>query len=209
MRDAEVHLLWARIRPWGRGTDGAVARDLDEAARHDPGALEARYVRGKLYFDTGHEEDAARELDAALEARPDEPRYLYARLLTGARRSAPDEKARELVDRLAQAARSAAELRMVAEQYALAGNRTDEALVFAERAIRADPACWLCEKTRSRVLFLGRRYDEAVRAADRGLTLVPEGEPAESLRVERAFFARLRDMERLPPREPGALQPGP
>jgi tetratricopeptide (TPR) repeat protein len=199
MSDAEVHLLWARIRPWGRGTERAVAQDLEEATRRDPGASEARYVRGKLYLDTGREEDAARELDAALEARPDEPRYLYARLLVGARLPAPDEKAGALVDRLARAARSAAQLSMVAERYGLAGHRTNEALVFAERAIRADPTCWRCEKTRSQILFLGRRYDEAVRAADRSLTLVPEGEPAEWLRGERAFFARLRDLERLAP----------
>jgi len=191
MSDAEVHLLWARIRPWRGDTEGAVARDLNEAVRRDPGAPEARYVRGKLYLDTGHDEDAARELDTALAARPDEPRFLYARLLTNAQRPAPDDRAHDLVDRLARTARSAAELSMVAELYGLAGDRADEALVFAERAIRADPTCWRCEKARSRILFLGQRYDEAVRAADRGLALVPEGAPAAWLREERAFFERL------------------
>ena len=80
---------------------------------------------------------------------------------------------------------------MVAELYGIAGDRADEALVFAERAIRADPTCWRCEKARSRILFLGQRYDEAVQAADCGLALVPEGAPAAWLREERAFFERL------------------
>jgi tetratricopeptide (TPR) repeat protein len=196
MSDAEVHLLWARIRPWGSGTEAAVTRDLDEAVHRGPAAPEARYVRGKLDFDTGHEEAAARELDAALQARPNEPRYLYARLVVSTERSTPDEGTQELVERLARAAGSAPELDMVAGRYGLAGNRADEALAFAVKAIRADPTCWRCERTRSRILFLGQRYDEAVRAADRGLALVPEGETASSLRAERAFFARLRDTDR-------------
>jgi tetratricopeptide (TPR) repeat protein len=199
LRDAAVHLLWARLRPWGRETEEAVARDLSEALAQDPSAPEVRYVRGKLYLDAGRDRDAARELDAALGARPDEPRYLYARILVDTPDPAPDGPAAELVARLARVAGTAAQLGLVAERYGLAEGRVNEALLFAERALVVDPVCWQCEKIRSRILFLGQRYDEAVRAADRSLALAPDGQPAAGLRGERDLFARLRDTARLRP----------
>ena len=96
-------------------------------------------------------------------------------------------------------AKSSTQLGLLADEYGVGCDRVNEGLLFAERALRADPMCWWCEKTRSRILFRGRRYAEAVAAADRALALVPDGEPAKGLRSERAFLARLRDAERSQP----------
>jgi tetratricopeptide (TPR) repeat protein len=191
MHDANVHLLFARLRPWGARTEDAVVRDVDEALRAEPGSPEAHYMRARLDAEQGRDEDAARQLDAALAARPDEPRYLYARLAV---RSAPlDDRTRALLDRLSRVATSAAEWSLVADAYGVELGRIHQGLVFAERALAADPICWRCEKVRSRILFRGGRYAEAVAAADRALALAPEGEPASGLRSERDFLARLRD----------------
>ena len=197
MRDAGVHLLWARLRPRGRRSEAAALGDLDEAIAREPGSAEARYVRARFYLAEGRDEDAARELDAALADRPEDPRYLYARLVVGVPSAAPGTPSTgALLERLSQVGTSATQLDLVAGEYGVNRGRIHEGLLFAERALRADPMCWWCEKTRSRILFAERKYTEAVVAADHAIVLAPDGETARGLRSEREFVARLRDADR-------------
>jgi hypothetical protein len=195
MRDADVHLLWARLRPWA-GRAEAIRADLDEALAREPSFAEAHALYAQLLLSQGRESDAVRELDDAIAARPHDPRLLYARLRARPPRAPVDDRTRALLDRLAEVARSAAELGFLANAYGVGLEREHLGLVFAERALAADPMCWECEKTRSRIFFGGGRYAEALVAADRALALAPDGAPASGLRSERDFLARLRDADR-------------
>jgi hypothetical protein len=196
MRDADVHLLWARLRPWAGRAEVAVRADLDEALAREPSLAEAHALYAQLLLAQGRESDAVRELDLAILARPHDPRLLYARLRARPPRAPVDDRTHALLDRLAGVARSATELAFLANAYGVGLERAHLGLVFADRALAADPMCWECEKTRSRIFFGGGRYAEALVAADRALALAPDGAPASGLRSERDFLARLRDADR-------------
>jgi tetratricopeptide (TPR) repeat protein len=196
MRDADVHLLWARLRPWAGRAEATIRADLDEALAREPSFAEAHALYAQLLLSQGRENDAVRELDLAIANRPHDPRLLYARLRARPPRAPVDDRTRALIDRLADVARSATELGFLANAYGVGLERQHLGLVFAERALAADPMCWECEKIRSRIFFGGGRYAEALVAADRALALAPDGAPASGLKSERDFLARLRDADR-------------
>lgn len=127
-------------------------------------------------------DEAARELDAALTARPDEPRYLLAqiRLLQAqsrASKASPEATTqavpRALVDRLARTAVSAVQLAEVSE-WRRRQDGPSKGLPFAEGAIHTDPTCWSCQEEYAHALFDHLRPDEALAAIDRAIALMPE-----------------------------------
>jgi tetratricopeptide (TPR) repeat protein len=202
LSDPEVHLLWARLLPWKPATADRVRAELDEALRKEPGSPEVHFERSLFFTFTERLDDAQQELTAALQMRPDEPRYLFGQILLLRTRAALGagggraEIPKELFDRLARVASSATELNEVAWSLATHG-RADEALPYSERAIRLDPLCWNCQDTQAFVLFEKGRLEEALRASDRAVSILPEKVEAPGIRalhrrIEEALLAERR-----------------
>ncbi|WP_437901431.1 tetratricopeptide repeat protein [Sorangium sp. So ce124] len=193
MNDAEVHVLWARLKSWDGDERAWAAAHLEEALAHEPNNAEARLWRGRLWTAEGRLREAEQELTVALAARPMDPRYLLAmgrllytlashRVITtldAMGRAAP------LVDRLSRAASTAAQLDFVA-RYRIEHRELDEAQTFIRRALKTDPGCASCYDTYGMLLLMQGRVTEAISAAGHALDLVPEG--SESPVIE----ARLR-----------------
>ncbi len=76
MSEAEVHLLWARLRPWGGEASDQAAKDIDAALAAEPASAEVRFWRGVFRAKQGRFRDAQDDFAAALASAPDEPRYL-------------------------------------------------------------------------------------------------------------------------------------
>ena len=187
MSDAEVHLLWARLLPWEKGSADRARRELDEALASEPGSPEVRYRRGLFFINEARLDEAGHDLEAALAARPDEPRYLLGRLAWYDARAqvAGGTIPSELVDRLARTATSAAQLREAALHVSELG-RAEEGLRLIERAIAVDPLCWQCQMTRAGTLATAGRFGEARAAMDRTIALLPEHAAA----AEKVFALR-------------------
>ncbi|AUX33567.1 MULTISPECIES: lipopolysaccharide assembly protein LapB [Sorangium] len=193
MSDAEVHVLWARLKRWQRHERAWAAAHLEKALAHEPGNPEVRFWRGRLWTVEARLTEAEQELAAALAARPTDPRYLMANLmflstLWRSHAITTDEameRAAPLVDRLSRTASTAAQLNGVA-RYRIAFRELDEAQTFVKRALKTDPSCASCYDTYGILLVLQGRVTEAISAASRALDLLPEG-------VENPFIeARLR-----------------
>jgi hypothetical protein len=126
-------------------------------------------------------EDADRLFRAALAQDPDNPGYQLAllalRLGGGADErwleAREDADTTQAMDRLTKVAHTATELVTVAT-YRLLQNRPEVALPLAERAVHADPDCWLCFHANALAAY---RTGDAPRA----------------LALERDAFARLSD----------------
>lgn len=182
--------------------DSGPHRGGPRQSRRGPGARaelpEARFRRAIFLLHEARPDDAERDLDAALAARPAEPAYLAGRLLAyEARASATGREPttadlqRELVERLARVATSARELNIIADYHASARD-PGRGLPFSERAIKANPLCWTCQQTYAVLLYeLGRGAD-ADAANDRASALLPEGMRAEKLLVFHSRLAKAR-----------------
>ena len=70
--------------------------------------------------------------------------------------------------------KTGAELNTVADYHERQG-RWDEALAFAQRAVKADPTCWACFSSLGEILFEKQQYQDAVRAQTIALSLLPDG----------------------------------
>jgi tetratricopeptide (TPR) repeat protein len=205
MSDAEVHLLWARLLPWEKGSMGRVGQQLDEASASDPASPEVRYLRAIFFLHEDRLDEAGREIDGALAAHPDEPRYLLARVAWYEQRGGakPGRAPADLVDHLARTAVSAYQLRAAASHQ----RRSEDGLRLIDRALTADPLCWPCLRTRALMLATAGRIDEALVAADRVTVLLPDGAPAEIIvklrqEIERARSAAKREAEGAPSAAP-------
>lgn len=192
MSVADVHLLWARLLPWDKDGLPRVRKELDAAVAADPTSPEVRLRTAKYLFVEKDLAGAKRELDAALDKAPEDPRALWA--LTawyresvvasgGTPKEVNDAPPAALVERLARTARSARQMDAVAWYYALHG-RADDALALSLRSLRADPLCWGCQDTQAMILLAKGRLDEAMIALDRALTLIPEGMVTSPVMVE-------------------------
>ncbi|XXY12319.1 tetratricopeptide repeat protein [Sorangium sp. So ce216] len=182
MSDAEVHVLWARLKRWEGHERAWAAAHIEEALAHDPNNPEVRFWRGRLRIAEARLREAEQELTAALAARPADPRYLLAmgrllytlashRVITtldAMGRAAP------LVDRLGRTASTAAQLNLVA-RYRLEHREFDEAQTFVKRALQTDPSCASCYDTYGMLLLEQGRVMEAISAESHALDLLPEG----------------------------------
>ena len=161
LSDAEVHLLWARLRPWSsREQIVEAGADLKAALAHGPATAEARYWMSLYHRKWRRFEEAERELRAALAERRSEPRYLHAlAVLLHERKSgsaaAPDgERAAEqlasVVSLLERLPASPEALSFVARCHAERGE-LEAAAAVARRAVQLGPDCWECADTLARL----------------------------------------------------------
>ncbi|MEP7123415.1 MAG: hypothetical protein ABJE95_20985 [Byssovorax sp.] len=213
MSDAEVHLLWARLRPWNQAMAAAVEQEIEEARLGDPSSPEIHFRRATFRLQRADFDGARRDLDFALAARPEEPRYLYGLLLWSRWRAqlsrasgAPPPPTDEIAGRLARFASSPMQLDSLASRYAALG-RTSDAYAFAERAIALDPLCSACQDTYSLVLLQAGRLDQALAASRRALSLVPEDRP--SAREITAHGKRIEEARAALRARTPAASPGP
>ncbi|WP_438002736.1 tetratricopeptide repeat protein [Sorangium sp. So ce321] len=182
MSDAEVHVLWARLKMWEGNERAWAAAHLEEALTHEPNNPEVRFWRGRLRIAEARFEEAEQELTAALAVRPADPRYLLAMVrflytlashrvittLDAMRRAAP------LVDRLGRTASTAAQLNLMA-RYRLEHREFDEAQTYVKRALQTDPSCASCYDTYGMLLLVQGRVMDAISAGSHALDLLPEG----------------------------------
>lgn len=212
MSDAEVHLLWARLRPWNQASTRAVEQELEEAHARNPASPEAYFRRATFRLQLADFDGARRDFALALAARPDEPRYLYGLLLwciwkadrsRASGGAAPETD--EVAGRLARFAKTPAQLDLIASYYA-SHQRTSDAFAFAERAVSLDPTCSACQDTYSVVLLQAGQLDQALAASKRALALLPEDKPsAKKINAHRQMIEKAKAA--LPVRAP-LSQPG-
>lgn len=184
MEPAEVHVLWARLRPWS-GPHLEMARaDLETAVTLAPHSAEPNFWGGLLRARSGDFAGAERSIEAALAASPDSGRYLQGLALVRSQRAegkAPGsedvKRADDTMARLAKVASSGSELNTVAS-YQADRRRWDEALAFAQRAVKADPTCSQCFSTLALALFTNLKFGDAVAAQLMAISLLPDGMPA-------------------------------
>jgi len=150
LSDGEVHLLWARVRPWdSRENIVRAGADLAEAVAAAPLSTETRYWRA-LYHQRWRRFDAAEaDLKTALVVAPRDAKLWLALAALRASRAVEDPRwlpaAVDAVARLAPLARTPRALDFVARF--LADRDPPAALRFAHRAAATDPGCWDCRDT--------------------------------------------------------------
>jgi tetratricopeptide (TPR) repeat protein len=179
---ADVHVLWARLLPWRKDSMDRVRQQLEAARATAPESVDLKLVSAKLAGATHDFVGAKRELDKALAAAPQDPRCLLAheqwhRAEARSRGLAPEAAEEaipiDVIERLARVAVSATELNEVAWYYAT-HHRPDEGIPFSMRSLRADPICWSCQDTYAILLLEKGRTEEALRAIERAVSLIPE-----------------------------------
>jgi tetratricopeptide (TPR) repeat protein len=198
MSDADVHVLWAKLHLRRRGDEMAqrAGEELDEALRQDPDLAEAHHWRGLLASSQKRYADAEAEFRAAATAQPSEPRYIHG-LATAVfrqelRRPSGERdwtRLKELLAKLAKVARSPSALNFLGWCYAQM-DRTEEGLVFAKRAVDAEPGCWECLDTLALLAFQKGWAREALDLQLRAVSLLPH-----TRAVSKDVFARLQRYE--------------
>lgn len=157
LSDAEVHLLWARVRPWDcRENIVAAGADLRRAQAAATPSPELLYWKALYDQKWRRFELAERDLARALQARPEEARYWHAlaALRYHNEREEPDRplgSTEEAALHLAPLARSPWQLDFLARYYSDHGQR-DAGLAYARRALEAGPGCWECADTLDRLI---------------------------------------------------------
>jgi Flp pilus assembly protein TadD len=189
MRDAEVHLLWARMLPWSGASRASAARHMKEAAASEPDSPDVLFWRAMFAASSGHDfAEAVRGFDEVLAKRPDDPRLLLglARALVkwAAVGSAPPGRLARTMAALAQHATSPTQLDFVARWHFDAG-RIAEAASFAERAAKADPTCASCWDTWAQIAYAKGDVAEAAFAEQRAVAVLGDR------RVNRRMLERL------------------
>jgi tetratricopeptide (TPR) repeat protein len=194
LSDAEVHILWARIP--SESKDPAIARrELDEAVAEAPHSAESRYFRGLFWLKQNQLVAAERDLLAAAQVEPSEPRYLLGVLILRIRQSPAAEPVHEgdaimqAALPLARVAKSPVQFRVLAELYQHLG-QLDRALEYAERAAALAPIGSAELDTEAEILGDLGRVDDALRVQRLAVAFLPE-------RADGAALLRhLRDYER-------------
>ncbi|MFT3765048.1 MAG: hypothetical protein QM820_05975 [Minicystis sp.] len=189
MRDAEVHLLWARMLRWSGASLERAARHLDEAAASERDAPDVVFWRAVFAASARRDfAEAVRGFDAVLAKKPDDPRLLLglARALSQweAAGGAPPGRLARTMEALAQRATSPTQLDFVARWH-LGGGRLAEAAPVAERAAKADPTCAPCWDTWAQVAYAKGDVAEAFAAEQRAVAVLGDR------RVNRRMLERL------------------
>lgn len=195
---ADVHLLWARLRPWhDDGPRGLARPDIQAARAMEPGSPEVQFWSGLFNLAEGRDREAEADITRALEQRPNDARYLMAMVKVSDRVHGPTAvgRIRALMQQLGKVAVSAKALDFVATYHA-DWRELDEGLRFAARAIKADPTCWHCYATLARLLYGKRELEEAVVAGERARNLLPDGVKNPELTEVVMRYAEERDRAR-------------
>lgn len=214
MEPADVHVLWASIRPWREPVHRALARaDLDAAIQLDPKNASARVWIAQLEEAEGRMVMAEAHLREAVTVAPDDPAATYALFALFVRQGAqsgPSERRWERADSLLPRVLSIATSPRVqngAARYLAVRERTDDGLRLALRAVQGDPSCWQCFDTLALLLAQKGAFEKAVEAQSVAVSLMPEGMSSPSLteRLSRyKMAARNKNAATQLPCPPGA-----
>jgi tetratricopeptide (TPR) repeat protein len=178
MRDAEVHLLWARMLRWSGASLELASRHLEAAAASERDSPEVAFWRAEFAASARRDvEEAVRGFDAALVKKPDDPRLLLglARALLQWKEvgDAPPGRLDRTIEALAQRAASPIQLDFVARWHLDRGRLTDAAPIAA-RAAKADPTCGPCWDTWAQVAYAKGDVAEALAAEQRAVAVLGE-----------------------------------
>ena len=182
LEDAEVHILWARLRIWGTPEARRLAaEDLDEAARTSRNP-ELAMVRAYFAAAGGERESAKTVLREAVSAHPEDPRLWTAlgRLtLQAMPRTTTMHDAMEtlapIIAKLVLIAESPAQLDFLAET-SLFDGKPEAALAYEKRAIAVDPNCIECLGGAARAMLRKGMAKEALEVATLAQGISPEGD---------------------------------
>jgi tetratricopeptide (TPR) repeat protein len=183
MSDAEVHVLWARLRPWDAAESRAAASaDLEEARKADAFDPDLALVESQLARKNGASHEAKAALERAIERHAGDRRLWNALgwiTLSDAPSTKNGDKATAaalapIAERLRERAQSAPELDLLAH-VSLVNGQPDDALAYEKRAMATDPNCVDCLVLVSRALYEKRLFTEAADMVTFALGLVQEG----------------------------------
>jgi tetratricopeptide (TPR) repeat protein len=163
MARAELHRLWAVMRPWSVRNVAFVAADLEEAERLEPGSDDTRFLRAALRLAVGDRAAAATELEPLQKQHPDE---LRVRMLV-ALLALKQDRQRVLaeIERLAPLATTPGSLMVLTQLFAAIGY-ADEALAACDKGLAQTPANDRLHEGRAWALHeLGRNREAATEMA--------------------------------------------
>lgn len=213
MSDAEVHILWGRLRLSSSAMDKAAIEELDEALRLEPGAPEALFARSSRLLARRDYAGAQRDIEAALARRPAEERFLRRRAEVLLKRALPHEERlggkgfdaaiihepdeadkaagadlEPALAALAARAQTVESLNLLAWAHALR-KQPERGLPLAQKAVSIEPGCWNCLDTLAQLAFLKGGAKAAASMQKRALELMPSDE------YDGRMVARLKDYE--------------
>ncbi len=179
---ADVHLMWAELRPWdGAKHLDAVADDLATAERLAPDSASVQARLAELEIARKQPTQALTRLERALENHPDneELTRMRAELLVEEQLARPSQSrdfgaVAELTERLARDDASAPSLRFAARVVSLFGDKK-RSVALAERSTALAPDCVSCFEMLSLTREGAGDRTGAIAAAETALRLVPEG----------------------------------
>jgi hypothetical protein len=184
LADAEVLSWWTRLDAFNGPSGQRASQRLEAGAARSPENPDFEYLRGRRDVLANKLRDGERHLQNALARRPGDAGYLLAlALLYLDKKSSvvwpPAELSKLLADaieRLGKVAQTPSELNTVAI-YHLTQTTTAQGFPFAERAARADPACWSCLHSFAAAQFAMGRASEAAALEQRAIDRLPEDAP--------------------------------
>jgi len=181
MDDAEVHVLWARLRNW-KTPEGrqAAGEDLNEATR--TGDTPELAILRALFQATGGDRRMAKStLDNALKAHSDDARLWNALGWLTLEEMSPTTTAAEartklapIAEKLVPTATTSAQLDFLAHASLIDGN-LDAALAYEKRAVAVDPNCVDCLAQAATAMLRKGLAKEALEVATLAQGLLPEG----------------------------------
>jgi len=192
---ADVHLLWAQLRPWTDASLPSIAADLATAERLAPDSPSVQASLAQLELRQGHAPEAMGRIDRALVADPDDATLLRLRgeILVERELARPVAErnfsaAAALAARVAAIDSSSVALRFCARVAGLAGDGA-RSVALAERATARAPDCVACFDTLAVAKLAAGDLDGAVQAEATAVRLMPDG------MIDRAMLRRLEEMK--------------
>jgi tetratricopeptide (TPR) repeat protein len=184
--DAELHRLWASIRPWRRQNALLVENDLTEAESLAPGAPATALLHAAHLHALGDDALALQELNPVITARPDDPavRALHALLSLANERKQVEPRLEPVVEEIewvAAVARTPGTLRAVAIVFAALG-RGGDALSNCDAALRLTPGDDSLHELRALALHSLKRDPEAAGELQIAIALTPHDQEAQRRR---------------------------
>jgi tetratricopeptide (TPR) repeat protein len=181
--DHEVHVLWARIRPWNTPErERAVFADLEAAEKEAPLDPNLALVQGTWLLHLKRYSEARAVFQGAALRTPNDARLWNALGVSIVRDAEADESHRqeapkqieEVYAKLQPIAASAAQLDFLALASALRGD-LDAGLDYEKRAVRVDPNCVDCLARAGRILHDKHLYAPALDVLSLALALAADG----------------------------------